>query len=195
MMSASFKVLLAPLKGSLILFGAIWLGLGLLAYTVAHRYDATLAELQTAKLALHTAQAQQADQQQQLAWLTQYQPAYEHWQAVGLLGEPQRLSWIHHLQTIQRQQHLPDVQYTVSEQSAYAPAFVALGQFGMLKSSMHLDMATQGGWPEGATPMLQLLSAMRQLHPATMQVQHCDFKFLAEKTTHSVCDLDWLSLG
>jgi hypothetical protein len=204
MIGASFKALLSPLKGSLILFGAVWVGMGLLAYYVAHVYDQSLVELNDAKLALQTAQTQQNQQQQNLAWLSQYQPAYEHWQAVGLVGEEQRLNWVHRLQTIQKQQQLPVVQYTVAEQMPYMPAFVSLGRFLMRKSSMHLDMLAQGDMdtqmlgtqmmaqPEDAG-MVRLLKAMRTQHPATMQVQHCHFKVLS-KSMQSSCDIDWLTL-
>lgn len=202
-MGASFKALLSPLKGALILFGAVWVGLGLLAYYVAHVYDQSLAELNQAKQALQTAQMQQSQQQQNLAWLTQYQPAYEHWQSVGLVGDEQRLQWIHQLKKIQQQAYLPEVKYTVAEQTPYVPAFVSLGHFLMRKSVMHLEMLGSNGLAQ--TPqaqagsqkeaqMLTLLKAMRTQHPATMQVQHCDFKVLSDNTMRSVCDIDWLSL-
>lgn len=200
MIGASFKALLSPLKGSLILFGAVWVGMGLLAYYVAHVYDQSLAELNDAKQSLQTAQTQQMQQQQNLAWLSQYQPAYEHWQAVGLVGEEQRLNWVHGLQTIQKQQQLPVVQYTVSQQTPYLPAFASLGHFLMRKSSMHLDMLTQSDMTshimsmQGDAHMLRLLKAMRMQYPATMQTQHCHFKALSEKTMQSICDIDWLTL-
>ncbi|HQN65110.1 MAG TPA: hypothetical protein PLR90_04695 [Methylophilus sp.] len=130
--------------------------------------------------------------------IVQYLPIYNQLLADGFIGEERRIEWIEILRQIHAQHKLFSIDYKISLQENYSPAFLGnLGNFTLHRSVMRLDLEMLH---EG--DLLTLLDELRA-QPTPFIVRDCEMKQISgmpinpnnfKANLKATCEIDWLTL-
>lgn len=141
-------------------------------------------------------QKEQLAQQKQTERL-QYLPQYQHWIAVGFIGEERRQQWLERLRQVREQYDLFNIDYDIGKQQVYQPGFIKKIEYqGLYRSVMTLKL---GLLHEG--DLLHLLAGLRQ-NTSPFIVRECEVLRVADtqiklNTLHenlkAQCEIDWLT--
>lgn len=153
--------------------------------------------LQQASSAYNAAQQKLQLAQQKQTERLQYFPQYQHWLAVGFVGEERRQQWLERLRQVREQYDLFDIDYDIGKQQVYQPGFIAKVEHqGLYRSVMTLKL---GLLHEG--DLLHLLAGLRQ-NTSPFIVRDCEVLRVADTqikldTLHenlkAQCEIDWLT--
>lgn len=133
------------------------------------------------------------------AMITEYLPRYQALISKGFVGEERRIEWVEALREQHKNHKLFGIQYSISHQEKYTPAFVAnLGGFALSRSVMKLDldMLHEGD-------LLQLTESLNTQDNAPFILRDCEIVRLNLSgqmnnqliaNLHAQCELDWLTL-
>ena len=130
--------------------------------------------------------------------IVQYLPIYNQLLTDGFIGEERRIEWIEILRQIHAQHKLFSIDYKISLQENYSPAFFGnLGNFTLHRSVMRLDLEMLH---EG--DLLTLLDDLRA-QPTPFIVRDCEMKQISgmpinpnnvKANLKATCEIDWLTL-
>src|SRR5690606_21902331 len=126
-----------------------------------------------------------------------YLPLYRELIQDGFIGEERRLEWVDGLRNIHQQNKLFGINYTISTQEEYKPAFALnVGPFSLQRSVMKLELAMLH---EG--DLLTLLDALDAQQTTPFIVRDCEITRLNEAISNNLvpnlranCELDWLTI-
>ncbi len=129
--------------------------------------------------------------------IVQYLPTYQRLIAEGFIGEERRIEWVDNLRMIHQDNKLFGINYNISSQEAYKPAFnVNIGNYSMFRSVMKLELAMLH---EGDLMLLVEELKARKITPFILR--QCEIvkranvsfdKFVPNMQAN--CELDWLTL-
>ena len=151
---------------------------------------------------LQQGQLNQARQRYQLSGqeketIIKYLPLYQQLIQDGFIGEERRLEWVDGLRTIHQQNKLFGINYTISTQEEYKPAFALnVGPFSLHRSIMKLELSMLH---EG--DLLTLLDTLDAQESTPFIMRDCEITRLNEAITNNLvpnlranCELDWLTI-
>lgn len=128
-----------------------------------------------------------------------YLPRYQALVSKGFVGEERRTEWVEHLQALHNSLQLTGIQYSISPQQEYKPAFaVGAGGFRLYRAVMklELDMLHE-------EELLVFTEALGRLKTAPHMLRDCELSSIDSRpqaphalqaTLHAVCALDWFTL-
>ena len=183
-------------------YPVIFLGISLIFATLLVGYaDKRQSEAQQA-VELQQGQLNQARQRyqssgQEKETIIKYLPLYLQLIQDGFIGEERRIEWVDSLRTIHQQNKLFGINYTISTQEEYKPAFALnVGPFSLHRSIMKLELSMLH---EG--DLLTLLNALDAQQSTPFIVRDCEITRLNEAITNNLvpnlranCELDWLTI-
>jgi hypothetical protein len=141
---------------------------GLINYSAAIQQQ-SLKDLQQAQRQLNTARDQLLTAQSDQENMASYQMEYDALVAQKVIGSEQRLDWIEGLESLRKQNVLPDFTYTIAPQTAYAPnPPLNAGNFALSISpmSMQLDLLHEG-------QLLNFFGALSRQMPGWFLLDKC----------------------
>ncbi len=131
--------------------------------------------------------------------IIEFLPQYQALINKGFVGEERRIEWVDGLRAQHKNHKLFGIQYNISQQEKYTPAFAPnLGGFTLHRSVMKLalDMLHEGD-------LLQLTESLNANNTASFILRDCEIIRLNAGSAlsnqlianlHAQCELDWLTL-
>ena len=183
-------------------YPVIFLGIALICATLLVGYaEKRKSEAQQA-MELQERQLNQARQRyqssgQEKETIIKYLPMYSKLIEDGFIGEERRIEWVDGLRTIHQQNKLFGINYTISTQEEYKPAFALnVGSFSLHRSIMQLELSMLH---EG--DLLTLIYALKAQQTTPFIVRECEITRLNVAISNNLVpnmranfELDWLTI-
>ena len=183
-------------------YPVIFLGMALIFSTLLVGFADKRQSEALQAMELQQGQLNQARQRYQLSGqeketIIKYLPLYQQLIQDGFIGEERRLEWVDGLRTIHQQNKLFGINYTISTQEEYKPAFALnVGPFSLHRSIMKLELSMLH---EG--DLLTLLDTLDAQESTPFIMRDCEITRLNEAITNNLvpnlratCELDWLTI-
>jgi hypothetical protein len=183
-------------------FPIISLGLALIVVTLLVGYAEERKIEKQQAMELQQRQLQQARQRYQSSdeekeTIIKYLPLYRRLIEDGFIGEERRLEWVDSLRSIHQQNRLFGINYTISTQEEYKPAFTLnIGSFSLRRSIMKLELPMLH---EG--DLLTLLHALDAQQKTPFIARDCEITRTGAINTSNLapnlrahCEIDWFTI-
>lgn len=183
-------------------FPIISLGVALIVATLLVGYAKQRKTEKLQAMELQQRQLDQARQRYQASGqekeiIIKYLPLYRQLIQDGFIGEERRLEWVDGLRIIHQQNRLFGINYTISTQEEYKPAFALnVGPFSLHRSVMKLELSMLH---EG--DLLTLLNTLDAQQSTPFIVRDCEITRVGAINTSNLapnlradCELDWLTI-
>lgn len=187
------------LRTPLLVLGAVVITI-LTLFALAQIYsDKQELAMQTQQNQLNAARQRYQSSGAEKDMITAYFPQYQALINKGFVGEERRIEWVEELRAQHNNHKLFGIQYSISQQAEYKPAFVSnLGGFVLHRSIMKLDldMLHEGD-------ILQLTESLNAKNTSPFMLRDCEITRLNSGAAlssqlvanlHAKCELDWLTL-
>jgi hypothetical protein len=129
--------------------------------------------------------------------IVQYLPIYQRLIETGFIGEEKRMEWVDYLRTIQQENKLFDIKYTLAAQETYKPTFnLNPGLWALHRSVMKLELAMLH---EGDLMLLMDELSARNTTPFILRqcelIKQPDTTFVQfGPNMQASCELDWITV-
>lgn len=185
------------LRYPIMVLGISLVSMTLLVGYVEQRKDAVQQALEKQQNLLNQTRQRYQSSGLEKETIIKYLPIYQRLISAGFIGEERRIEWVDNLRTIQQQDRLFGINYSISTQEEYKPTFALnAGSFTLHRSIMQLElfMLHEGD-------LLTMLEALEAEQSTPFILRQCEITRLTVNNVKTLtpslvakCELDWLTI-
>jgi hypothetical protein len=186
------------LRNPLIGMGLALMLMALLVAYAAQRKQQEHSQLETQKSQLNQAHQHYQTSGMEKDTIVKYLPLYQQLITRGFIGEERRIEWVDDLRTIDQQNKLFQINYSIGAQEQYKPNFTLnTGPFTLHRSIMKIELSMLH---EG--DLLTMIDALLARDATPFMLRECVITRLADSARNKLapnllanCELDWITIS